>query len=387
MNKRKICVVTGTRAEYGLLYWLMKEIQCDSNLRLQVVATGMHLSPEFGLTYQSIEQDGFHIDEKVEMLLSSDTPSGTAKSTGLAVIGFSDAINRLKPDIIVILGDRYEMLAAAQCAMIMGIPIAHICGGERTDGAIDDAIRHAITKMSHLHFVAAEEYRKRVVQLGENPERVYMYGAPGLDNLNRLSLLSREELEVSLSFNLSPEFLLVTYHPVTLGEEDPLSSLLELFAALDQFPNKKVIITKPNSDAGGRVLIQAIDQYSISQPERVYVTTSLGQIRYLSAMKHCSAVIGNSSSGIMEAPALRKPTVNIGIRQTGRLKASSILDCRPQKEDIENAINTALSHNFQRMLEGAESLYGKGDTAVLIKECLKSTDLDRIKKKQFYDCV
>lgn len=385
MYRRKICIVTGTRAEYGLLYWLMKEINDDDELELQIIATGMHLSPEFGLTYKNIETDGFNISAKVEMLLSSDTPVGITKSIGLAVVGFADVLEQLKPDILVLLGDRYEILAAAQAALVARIPVAHLHGGETTEGAMDEAIRHSITKMAHLHFVAAEPYRQRVIQLGEIPDNVFNYGAPGLDNINRLELLSREEFERSINFSLGKLNFLVTYHPVTLGSEDPYHSMQQLLAALAAFPNAKIILTKPNSDTGGRIISQLIDQYAQLYHERVYACTSLGQVRYLSALKYCDVVIGNSSSGIIEAPFLKTPTVNIGNRQCGRLQARSIISCPETSKAIIEAIQQALSPEFQQILPGIESVYGQGDTSRKIKERLKQTNLDGVTCKKFYD--
>ena len=383
--KRKICVITGTRAEYGLLRGLMTEITNDEDLELQVIATGTHLSPEFGLTYRSIEQDGFIINEKIEMLLSSDTSVGMGKSLGLAVLGFVAALDRLQPEIMVILGDRYEIFAAAQAAMVLRIPIAHLAGGETTEGAIDEAIRHSITKMAHLHFVAAEEYGCRVIQLGENPGNVYNFGHPGLENIKKAAFLTCEQLEESIGFNLGKKYLLVTYHPTTLSELSSRVTVNELFVALDKFPDIKVLITKPNADAASREIIQSIDNYAAGQPDRVYATTSLGQQRYLSAMKYCLAVVGNSSSGIVEAPALKRATVNIGDRQLGRLKADSIVDCSEQNESISAAIKRVLSPEFQAELPYVKSLYGEGDTARLIKECLKYQDLQGILMKKFYD--
>lgn len=385
MSKRKICVVTGSRAEYGLLYWLMKEIQDDSDLELQVIATGMHLSPEFGLTYRVIEEDGFIINAKVEMLMSSDTPVGITKSIGLGVIGFADVLDRLKPDIMVVLGDRYEILAAAQAAMVARIPIAHISGGEKTEGVMDEAIRHSITKMSHIHFVSAEPYRKRVIQLGETPKMVYNYGDPGLENIKRLKLLNRKELEKSLNFKLGAKNILVTYHPVTLSEKDSGEVINNLFKALDDYPEAKIIITKPNADTGGRVINRMIDEYARRQPDRVYACTSLGQIRYLSVMKYCDVVVGNSSSGIVEAPFMRKPTVNIGDRQRGRLKAQSIIDSDEIFDAIYSAIGKALSPEFQQLLSKFESLYGTGKVSHKIKELLKTVNLEGIVLKAFYD--
>lgn len=383
--KRRICIVTGSRAEYGLLYWLMKEVQADPALQLQLVATSMHLSPEFGLTYQAIEADGFAIDAKVEMLLSSDTAVGIAKSMGLGLIGFADALDRLRPDLLVVLGDRFEILAASQAALVANIPIAHISGGEITEGAIDDSIRHAISKLSNFHFVAAESYRKRVIQMGESPERVVNCGDPGLDNFERLKLLSKKELEESLRFQLLTPTFLVTYHPATLGHVAPEKGMEELIQALDRFPQAKVILTKPNADAGGRILSRMVDAYATANPERVLAVTSLGQLRYLSAMQHCDAIVGNSSSGIVEAPAIKKPTVNIGNRQKGRLMAESIINCREDADEIAQAIALALSDEFKSKLAKTESLYGNCDASAQIKRYLKEVSLGNSSAKHFYD--
>ena len=368
MNKRKICIVTGTRAEYGLLYWLMKEIQGDAALELQVIVTGMHLSPEFGLTYKKIEEDGFTINEKVEMLLSSDTPVGIAKSVGLGVIGFADALARQKPDIMVVLGDRFEILAAAQAAMIARIPIAHIHGGETTEGAIDEAIRHAVTKMAHFHFTAAEPYRRRIVQLGEAPERVMNYGAPGLDNIKKLKLLNRAAFEKAIKFSLGKMSFLITYHPVTLSTANPAQSFEELTNALDQFPEAKIIFTKANADTAGRTINYNIEKYVKQNPQRAKVFTSMGQLLYLSAIKNMDIVIGNSSSGITEAPSFCKPTVNIGQRQRGRLKADSIIDCAEKAETIVAAIKKGLSSEFKNVLKNTKNPYGSGNASLKIKE-------------------
>jgi UDP-hydrolysing UDP-N-acetyl-D-glucosamine 2-epimerase len=382
--KRKICVVTGTRAEYGLLYWLLREIKEDPDLELQLVATGMHLSPEFGLTYRAIEEDGFAIDAKVEMLLSSDTPVGIAKSIGLGVIGFADALARLQPDILVVLGDRFEILAAAQTALIAKIPLAHIHGGESTEGLIDEAIRHAVTKMAHLHFVASEPYRNRVIQLGEDPNLVFNFGAPGLDNIKKLKLFNKKDFEQSINFKLGKINFLVTYHPVTLINDGPESSMTSLLVALTSFPNAKIIFTKPNADTQGHIIMDMIDQFVEGHRNNTIAFTSMGQIRYLSAIQHVDVVIGNSSSGLIEAPLFKKPTVNIGDRQRGRLKAKSIIGCAENTEAIIAAIEKALSPDFQKTLPNVKSLYGHGDASSKIKEILKTINLDGIIMKTFY---
>lgn len=380
---RKICIVTGTRAEYGLLYWLMKEIQADNEFQLQIIATGMHLSPEFGLTFRTIEEDGFTIDAKVEMLLSSDTPVGIAKSIGLGVIGFADALESLKPDIMVVLGDRYEIMAAAQAALVARIPVAHVHGGETTEGAVDESIRHAITKMSHLHFVAAEPYRARVIQMGEHPSTVFNVGALGIENIKRLKLLDKIQFEHSINFELGSTSFLVTYHPATLGNIAPRSAMQALLDALNNFPEAKIIFTKPNSDADGRVLSQMIDEFSRHNRERVVVFTSMGQVRYLSALLFVDVVIGNSSSGLIEAPVCKTPTVNIGDRQSGRLKADSVVDCLETTESIVTAIKKALSPPFREKVKRVCSLYGHGESASQIKSHLKQASYSSTKR--FYD--
>ncbi|MFF2533250.1 UDP-N-acetylglucosamine 2-epimerase [Brevibacillus sp. NPDC058079] len=385
MSRRKLCVVTGTRAEYGLLYHLMKEIQEDTDLQLQIIVTGMHLSPEFGLTYRSIEQDGFAIDEKIEMLLSSDTSVGIATSVGIGTIGFSQAYERLRPDLVVLLGDRFEILAAAQAAMIARIPIAHLHGGETTEGVIDESIRHAVTKMSQLHFVAADEYRKRVIQLGENPDRVFNVGAIGLDNIRKLPLLNKEAFEKSIDFALSKPSFLITYHPVTLQKNHSESAMLELLQALDHFSDATCIFTKPNADMGGRVICDMIDRYVENNSSRCVSFTSLGQLRYLSALQHVDAVIGNSSSGIIEVPFFQKGTVNIGDRQKGRIRAESVIDCVEQKESIISAIRQALSSEFQEKLQSMESPYGKEYVSAKVKNVLKEVSLDNLLHKTFFD--
>lgn len=383
MNRRRICVVTGTRAEYGLLRWVMQDIRNDPELELQIVATGAHLSPEFGLTYKAIEEDGFSINDRIEMLLSSDTYVGMSKSTGLGMIGFSDAYTRLKPDLVVVLGDRFEILAAATVAMLQRVPLAHIAGGEVTEGAIDESIRHAVTKMASFHFTAAEPYRERVIRMGEEPSRVVNSGATGLDSLRRLPLISKTELEAALDFQFKEPMLLVTYHPATLGKLAPGDALQELLRALEGFPEGSVLFTLPNADPGGRLLAKMITAYAAERPRRVRVVTSLGQLNYLSAMSACDAVVGNSSSGIIEAPSLGKPTVNIGPRQQGRLRAASIVDCDEEEKAIAAALERALSQEFRALAAQNPSLYGDGDASAKIVACLKSADLTS--PKRFYD--
>lgn len=382
-RKRKVAVFTGTRAEYGLLYWLMKDIQSDEELMLQLLVSGMHLSPEFGNTWQQIEKDGFSIDEKIEILLSSDSPVGTAKSMGLGVLGFADALSRLKPEIFVILGDRFEALAAAQTAMILRIPVFHLHGGEITEGAYDDAIRHAITKLSYLHGTSTEEYRNRVIQLGEDPARVANVGAIGLDHLKRGEFMSVDELSSSLNFPLKKPYLLVTYHPVTLGNEPAEESFLALLDALDEFPEYQVILTYPNGDDGGRKIIPLLEEYAAKESERVLAIPSLGQVRYLSAVKHASAVVGNSSSGIIEVPAFDVPTVNIGVRQRGRLAARSVLNCIPTKDSISEALNTAISRSYKEDGEEILNPYGQGDASSKVINMIKSMHF--VPSKTFYD--
>ena len=381
--KRKICIVTGSRAEYGLLYRLMKEVAADLDLQLQIIATGMHLSPEFGLTYKQIEADGFVIDAKVEMLLSSDSPIGIAKSIGLGVIGFADVLDQLKPDILVVLGDRFEILAAAQAAMVARVPIAHISGGETTEGSFDEGIRHAITKMAQWHFVAAEAYRKRVIQLGESLDRVFAFGAPGLDHLQYLNWLDRSSLEKALGISLNSPIFLITYHPATLGQKQPVVAMNELLAALDEFPQATVIFTYPNADTGGRALVERLDQWVSANKHRAKAFVSLGQQRYLSLLRVVDAMIGNSSSGLTEAPALKKATVNIGDRQKGRLKASSVIDAAENKNAIVAAINKVLSADFRADLPATQSLYGTGDVSRRVKETLKAVELET--RKAFFD--
>ena len=381
---RKICVITGTRAEYGLLLWVMQGIKDDSELTLQIIATGMHLSPEFGLTYQEIEQDGFQIDRKVEMLTSSDTPVGIAKSMGLGLIGFADALDELQPDLIVVLGDRFEIFAVVSAALVARIPVAHLHGGETTEGAFDEALRHSITKMSHLHFVAAETYRQRVIQLGEQPDCVFMVGGLGIDNIKRLQLLDRSALENSLDFKLGPKSLLITYHPVTLETataEKQMGKLLEALAALK---DTLLIFTLPNADTDGRALINMVEKFvALHTNARAYA--SLGQLRYLSCIAQVDGVVGNSSSGLAEVPSFKKGTINIGDRQRGRLQAESVINCEPTRESIASALAQLYSTDFQASLHQVINPYGEGGASEKVVTRLKNIAITGVVKKTFYD--
>lgn len=384
-RKRKICVVTGTRAEYGLLRWFLTELAAHPSVDLQLVVTGAHLSAEFGFTYREIEKDGFRIDEKVEMLLSSDTPVGVTKSLGLAVIGFGETFDRLRPDILVVLGDRFEILAAAQAAMIARIPVAHIHGGETTEGLIDEAIRHGVTKMAHWHFAAAEPYRKRIIQLGEAPDRVYNFGSISLDNVRKLPRLDRSALGRELSMDLDGPIFLVTYHPVTLDERGPAGAMTALFEALDEFPAARVVFTAPNADTDGRVIAKLIREYVAQSPGKRTLVSSLGSTNYLSLAAIADAVIGNSSSGLIEVPALCRPTVNLGDRQRGRLRGESVIDCPEERAAIASAIRKACSEEFTSRLPQMTSPYGFGDASRKIAEVVATADLRGILFKKFYD--
>jgi GDP/UDP-N,N'-diacetylbacillosamine 2-epimerase (hydrolysing) len=382
--KRKICVVTGTRADYGLLYWLMKEIEVDNEVELQIIATGMHLSPEFGLTYKEIEKD-FKIDKKIEMLLSSDTAIGISKSMGLAQISFAETYEDLKPDIIVLLGDRYEIFSAGSAALIANIPVAHLHGGEITEGAFDESIRHSITKMSHLHFTAAEEYKNRVIQLGEHPSRVFNVGGMGIENIKRLKLLSRDEFEESINFKLNKKNILVTFHPVTLENSSAKEQFQELLNAIDELKDTNIIFTKANSDTDGRIINQMCDEYVLKNSNKSICFTSLGQLRYLSALQYVDAIVGNSSSGLIEAPSFKIGTINIGDRQKGRLSAKSIIDCDSLKSSILQAFEKLYSEEFESILINTNNPYGDGCASEKIIKELKKVDLKNILKKSFYD--
>lgn len=381
---RKICVITGSRAEYGLLRWVMQGIKDDPELTLQVVVTGMHLSPEYGYTHREIEKDGFHIDRRVEMLTSSDTPVGIVKSMGLGLIGFADALNELKPDLIMVLGDRFDIYTAAVAALIARIPIAHLHGGETTEGAFDEAIRHSITKMSHLHFVAAEEYRRRVIQLGEQPEHVFLVGGLGIDSIKRLPLMDRASLEKSLDFKLRQRNLLVTFHPVTLDSAAAATQMHELLEALDGMTDTGLIFTMPNADTDGRILSKMVQEF-VNRRENCRVFTSLGQLRYLSCIAHVDGVIGNSSSGLLEAPSFKKGTINIGDRQRGRLQAKSVINCEPDRVSIGNALQRLYAADFRASLRDVVNPYGSGGASEKVLETVRRVPLGGLVKKSFHD--
>jgi GDP/UDP-N,N'-diacetylbacillosamine 2-epimerase (hydrolysing) len=364
----------------------MEGIRQSPLLELQLIATGMHLSSEFGLTVKMIEEDGFLVNRKIEMLLSSDTAVGITKSMGLGMIGFADAFADIKPDLILLLGDRYELLSAAAAAMIARIPIAHLHGGETTQGAFDEAIRHSITKMSHLHFVAAEEYRRRVIQLGEDPERVFNVGGLGIDNILRLNFLTRHELEKELNFKLRQRNLLITFHPVTLENNTTAKQMDELLAALAKLHDTGLIFTMPNADTGGRIIFEKIQAFcKIKTNARAY--TSLGQIRYLSCIQHVDGIVGNSSSGLLEVPSFNKGTINIGDRQHGRLRAASVIDCEPERGKIGIALLRLFSIEFQQQLVNNNNPYGKGGASESVVKILEKKDFKKILKKQFYDLL
>ncbi|EMJ54278.1 UDP-N-acetyl-D-glucosamine 2-epimerase, UDP-hydrolysing [Leptospira interrogans str. UT126] len=383
--KRKICVITGTRADYGLLRWLILEISKSSKLDLQIIATGMHLSPEFGLTYKEIENDGFLIHKKIEILLSSDSTVGVSKSIGLGLIGFSEAFADLNPDIILVLGDRFEILAATVAALISRIPVAHLHGGETTEGAFDEGIRHSITKMSHLHFVAANEYRNRIIQLGEDPSNVFLVGGMGIDGIKKSNLLKKEELESSLNIKFKKNNLLITFHPVTLEEFTAKVQMIELLSSLETLsPETGLIFTMPNADTDGRIIFELVKEFTSSHSNAWYFT-SLGQTRYLSCLQFVDAVVGNSSSGIIEAPSFKIGTINIGDRQKGRLRAKSIIDCEPKKIEIIDAFKRLYSSDFQKNLSTTVNPYGEGGASEKIVRILEKIDIQGILKKKFFN--
>jgi len=381
--KRKICVVTGSRAEYGLLRWVMQGIKDDPELTLQVIATGMHLSESFGLTYKEIENDGFNIDFEVNSLSAVDSPIGIAESMSAGLSGCAKAFSVLHPDIILVLGDRFEIFSAVAAALVTRIPVAHLHGGEITSGAFDEAFRHSITKMSHLHFVAAEEYRNRVIQLGEDPNRVFLVGGLGIDSIKKLTLLNRTELEAELKLVLGARSLMVTFHPVTLEAETAGQQMKELLSALSCLENTTLIFTMPNADPGNQIIMKMIEEF-VAGRRNAKVFTSLGQLRYLSCIAHVDGVVGNSSSGLAEVPTFKKGTINIGDRQLGRLQAKSIIDCPPNESAILDAIDKLYSIDFQASLAETTNPYGEGGASEKVVNILKSIALAGIVKKTFH---
>ena len=380
----KVCVVTGSRAEYGLLFWLIKAIDDDPDLQLQLIVTGMHLSPKFGYTYKEIEEV-FDISSKIEILSSDDTSVGISKSMGLAQISLSKEYERLKPDIIIVLGDRYEIFSAASVAMIANIPIAHIAGGETTQGAYDESIRHSITKMSSLHFTATDTYKKRVIQLGENPKNVFNVGALAVESAQKLNLLSKKELEKEIGFSFNKKNLLVTFHPTTLEPKTAKKQFQELLDALDQLKETNIIFTKANSDTDGQIINEMIDNFVSTRKKNNIAFYSLGQLKYLSTLQFVDGVVGNSSSGITEAPLFKIGTINIGNRQKGRIMPISVINCKNNKADILNAIDNLYSKDFQPQLKKIENIFGNGKTSSKILKILKNTVINNIVKKKFYD--
>ncbi len=384
-NKRKICVATGTRAEYGQLSLLIKLLSEDDSIQRQLVVTGSHLSPEHGLTYREIEKDGFKIDRKVDIGLASDTPRGIASVMGSALVKFVDVFEELKPDIVVLLGDRYELFAIATAAFLVGLPIAHIAGGASTEGAMDEAFRHSISKMSHLHFACAEEERKRIIQLGEAPERVYNFGELTVDIMKHIKIMARDEFEESIGRKLNKKNIIVTFHPITLEIGQGEKQFRSLLEALDSLKDTLLIFTSPNADGDSRIIAEMIEEYVRRNHEKAIHFVSMGQLRYLSAIKYVDAVVGNSSSGLAEAPTFKTGSINIGDRQKGRLKAASVIDCETSKEAICAAFDKLYSDDFQKILKTVRNPYGEGGASVKIKEVLKSCELKNISKKSFYD--
>lgn len=383
---RKIAVITGTRAEYGLLYWIIKGIHEAPELELQLIVTGMHLSPEFGLTVKEIEKDGFPIAERIEMLLSSDTETAIATSMGLGMIGFAKAYDRLRPDIVLVLGDRFEISAAVSAAVPFGIPVAHIHGGESTEGAMDELFRHAITKMSHIHFPSTSKYADRIIQMGERPERVFCFGAPGLDSIHRLKLLNKQELANEMKLPVERQWGILTYHPVTHENNSGKNHIETLLNVVKGFSDIYWIITLPNADTGSRAIIKEIEDFVHNNPEIACLFSSLGQLRYLSLLRNATIMVGNSSSGLIEAPSFELPVVNIGDRQKGRIRAANVIDvpiCDQGK--LESAINKALSIGLRDSLKGLSNPYGDGNASEKIVEILRNVSLSNISKKQFYE--
>lgn len=384
LDIKKICVITGSRAEYGLLRKLIKILDVSELFQLQLIVTGSHLSKKFGETLNEVEGDGFKINSKIDINLVSDTPIGISKSTSIGLSGFAGEFELLNPDMILVLGDRFEILSAVIAAMFARIPIAHIHGGELTEGAIDDAIRHSITKFSHLHFVGNEVYRKRVIQLGEKPERVFNVGGLGVDAINDINLIPKNKLEKDLNIKFLKKNLLITFHPVTLEDGSSLKQISELLDALSNLQNTSLIFTMPNADGDSQVIFEKIEDY-VSSNKNAYVFISLGQVRYLSCLAQVDAIVGNSSSGLHEAPSFRKATINIGDRQKGRIQSKSVINCKPLSQDIQKAIKDSYSQEFKEHLLNVQNPYGDGGAAKRIVETISNVDLSSLIHKEFYD--
>ncbi|ASV30192.1 UDP-N-acetylglucosamine 2-epimerase [Maribacter cobaltidurans] len=381
---RNIAVVTGTRAEYGLLKPLIQAINEEKDINLQLLVTGMHLMSEFGNTYQQIEKDGLKIDAKIDDGLEGDNALAISKAVGKATIGFGETYNRLKPDLLVVLGDRSEILAAVTAAIISNIPVAHIHGGETTEGAYDEFIRHAITKMSHLHFASSEVYRKRIIQMGEHPSRVFNVGAIGIDSIKNLKLLNKTEFQTAINYVLKPKNLLITYHPVTLENDTAAYQFKQIIKELDKLDETLLIFTKPNSDKNGKIIVKIIDDFVAQNPHKSISFQSMGQLRYLSALQFVDAVVGNSSSGILEVPYFNIPTINIGDRQKGRLMPLSVICCRPEGKEIALALEKVYDFRFLQLIRNERRVYGEGNATVKILEVLKCLKIDTL-KKSFFD--
>jgi UDP-hydrolysing UDP-N-acetyl-D-glucosamine 2-epimerase len=382
---RTIVIVTGSRAEYGLLSGLLRQLSENPAIAVRIIVTGAHLSPRFGETWREIEADGFRIDAKVPLDLEDDSPNSTARAMAQALSGIAAALEKLNPEIVVLLGDRYEILAAAEAALLLRIPVAHIHGGELTAGAMDDAMRHAITKMAHLHFTAADDYSRRVIQLGEDPANVFTVGAVGLDFIDELPAFDRDALSAHIGIEITDPLFLITYHPTTWGKLDPSDAIEILISALEQFPEATKLFTGVNADPGNQAIAARIAKFVNDYSDRAACVESLGRSRYFSAVRGATAVIGNSSSGIIEAPALRTPTVNIGDRQEGRLRSSSVIDCAEDAASISKAIRKAMSPAFRESLSGMAPAYGKGGAIKCIAEVLSDADLSGIVQKRFHD--
>ncbi|MBV6645168.1 MAG: UDP-N-acetylglucosamine 2-epimerase (hydrolyzing) [Cyclobacteriaceae bacterium] len=385
MGKRKVCVVTGSRAEYGLFYWTLIGLKNNAAIDLQLCVTGTHLSHEHGLTYKEIESDGFNITRKIDMLLSSNTAAGISKSMGLAMIGFATAFTELNPDLLLVIGDRFETFAAVSAATIFGIPIAHCHGGELTLGSFDDSLRHAITKMSHIHFCAVEEYVKRVQQLGEDPKRVFLTGALGIENIHKIKLLDRKSFEESIAFELGIRNLLITFHPPTRDKISSVKQMEALLSALSTLESTHLIFTKPNADSDRHGIAKQIDEFVDDHKKKCIAFDSMGQLRYLSALQFMDGVVGNSSSGLIEVPSFKIGTINIGSRQDGRIKPESVIDCDPNQVSIEEALALLYCKDFRQNLRNVVNIYDKGDASEIILKTVKNIDVESLFRKEFFD--